>query len=70
MVFNCNGAKFFFAGIPRLLDEPSVMQEVSKRRKSDSAGDAGLTGFNVSSSHGASACLFLLQLTQLPMSAI
>ena len=42
-----------FAGIPRLLDEPSVVQEHPKRRKSNSAGDAGLTGFNVDTSHGA-----------------
>ena len=42
-----------FAGIPRFLGEPGAMQEHSKRRKSDSAGGAGLTSISVATPHGA-----------------
>ena len=47
-----------FAGIPRFLGEPSAMQEHSKRRKSDSAGGAGLTSISVATPHGAQLAFF------------
>ena len=40
-------------GITKFWDEPSAMQEHSKHRKSDSAGDAYWLGFNVGAIYGA-----------------